>query len=164
MCEREAERDRFAPEAAQRAVQTDFRQGLSQGFLRRLSEVVETALQQLPGIRAVPILLEMGGAQTVIERNLFDYTARALQVAPDLNAHEVLEASLRLIVDEHCNAQLREVRCHAFRNGVNGHPAVKALADALRQVDRAAIARGLLERAPAPRGPLRPDINLDEAL
>lgn len=164
MCEREAERDRYAPEAAQRAIETDFRQGIGSGFLRRLEAAVDAALHQLPGVRALPAQADLGGSNTAIERQLLANAAVALVASDGLNARGIMQAALGQTVDHQRNAQLREARRHAFENGVNGRVAAAALSAAVGHIDPADTARRLLERAPALRGPLRPEVKLDEAL
>lgn len=164
MCEREAERDRFAPEAAQRAIETDFRQGIGTGFLRRLEAAVEAALHQLPGFRVLPGHADLGGSNTAIERQLLANTAGMLVRSDGANARGIMQEALSQTVDHQRNAQLREASRHAFENGVNGRVTAAALREAVGRIDPADTARRLLERAPAHRGPLRPEVELDEAL
>jgi len=164
MCEREAERDRYAPEAAQRAIETDFRQGLGTGFLRRLEAATNAALQQLPSVRALPAQADLGGTNTAIERQLISNVAQILSNSEQMNTRDIMLDALSQTVDHQLNAQLREARRHAFQNGVNGRVTATALGAAARHVDRVETARRLLDGAPAHRGPLRPAVELDEAL
>ena len=164
MCEREAERDRYAPQAAQRAIETDFRQGIGTGFLRRLEAAVDASLRQLPGVRALPAQADLGGSNTAIERQLLANVAGMLVTSDGVSARGIMLKALSQTVDHQCNAQLREARRHAFDNGVNGRVTAAALAAAVGHIDPADTARRLLERAPAHRGPLRPEVELDEAL
>ncbi len=164
MCEREAERDRYAPEAAQRAIETDFRQGIGASFLRRLEVAVEAALRQLPGTRALPTQAELGGSNSAIERQLLANAAGMLVASDGVNARAVMQEALSQTVDHQRKAQLREARRHAFENGVNGRITAAALTAAVEHIDPSATARRLLERAPAYRGRLRPEVELDEAL
>lgn len=164
MCEREAERDRYAPEAAQRAIETDFRQGIGTGFVRRLETALEVELRKLPGVRALPPQADLGGTNTAIERQILTNVAGMLVTSSTLNARSIMQEALSQTVDHQRNAQLREARRHAFENGVNGRVTAAALAAAVRQIDPVETARRLLERAPALRGPLRPGVELDEAL
>jgi len=164
MCEREAERDRYAPEAAQRAIETDFRQGIGAGFLRRLEAALETALRLFPGMRALPAQADLGGTNTAIERQLLANAAGMLVTADGVNARDIMQEALSQTVDHQRNAQLREARRHAFENGVNGRITAAALTAAVGHIDPADTARRLLEHAPAHRGPLRPEVALDEAL
>lgn len=164
MCEREAERDRYAPEAAQRAIETDFRQGIEPGFLRRLEAAVEAALRQLPGMRALPAQADLGGSNTAIERQLLANAAGILVMSNGVNAPGIMQEALSQTVYHQRNAQLREATRHAFENGVSGRATAAALREALGRIDPAETARRLLKRAPAHRGPLRPEVELDEAL
>jgi hypothetical protein len=164
MCEREAERERYAPKVAQRAIETDFRQGIGTGFLRRLEAAVETALLQLPGVRALPAQADLGGSNTAIERQLLANAAGMLVTSDGATARDIMQEALSQTVHHQRNAILREARRHAFENGVNGRATAAALATAVGHIDPAETARRLLERAPAHRGPLRPEVELDEAL
>lgn len=164
MCEREAERDRYAREAAQRAIETDFRQGIGAGVLRRLHAAVEAALCQLPGIQALPAQADLGGSNTAIERQLLANVAGMLAMSNGMNAREIMLEALSQTVDHQRNAQLREVTRHAFEGGKNGRAIAAALRDALASIDPGDTARRVLEGAPADRSPLRPKVELDEAL
>lgn len=164
MCEREAERDRYAPEAAQRAIETDFRQGLGAGFLRKLESAIEAALRQLPGVRALPAQGELGGSNTAIERQLLANAAGLLAASDGVGARQITLDALSQTVEHQRDAQLREALRHAYENGVNGRIAAAALRTAVAHIDPVDTARRLHERAPAHRGPLRPDVELDEAL
>lgn len=164
MCEREAERDRYAPEAAQRAIETDFRQGVGTGFLRRLEAAVEAALRQLPGVRTLPAQGDLGGSNTAIERQLLANTAGMLTTSDNIGSRQIMQDALSQTVEHQRDAQLREASRHAYENGVNGRVTAAALKAAMGCIHPADTARRLLEHAPAHRGPLRPDVNLDEAL
>lgn len=164
MCEREAEREQYAPAQAQRALETDFRQGLGPSFLRRLEAAIEVALRQLPGVRALPAQGELGGSNTAIERQLLANAAGLLAASDDVSARQITLDALSQTVEHQRDAQLREACRHAYENGVNGRIAATALRAALAQIDPVDTARRLHERAPAHRGPMRPSIELDEAL
>lgn len=164
MCEREAERERYAPEAAQRAIETDFRQGIGAGFLRRLESAIESALRQLPGVRALPAQAELGGSNTALERQLLANAAGMMATSNGESARQITLDSLGHAVEHQRDAQLREASRHAYENGANGRVTAAALRSALAQIDPAATARRLHEQAPAHRGPLRPGVELDEAL
>jgi len=164
MCEREAERDRYAAEAAQRAIETDFRQGVGAGYLRRLETAIEAALQQLPDVRALPSQSELGGSNTALERQLLANAAGMLTNADSGDARQVTQDALSQAVEHQRDAQLREASRHAYENGASGRVTATALRSAFAQIDPAETARRLLDRAPAHRGPLRPGVELDEAL
>lgn len=164
MCERAAERKRYAPAAAQRAIETDFRQGLGAGFLRRSEAAISTALHNLPGMRALPEQYALGGSNTAIERQLYANASHMLAAAGNTNARDLMLAALSQTVAFHLNAQLRECTRHALANGINGRVAAEALRLAVSHINPIETARRIIEGAPAHRGPLRPSIELDEAL
>lgn len=164
MCEREAERERYAPEAAQRAIETDFRQGLGARFLRRLEDAITAALNQLPGLRDLPGQRELGGSNTAIERNLLANAAGLVAKSDAGAAPQIMQEALSQAIEHQCEAQLREASRHAYENGVNGRVTAAALRAAFGSIDSADTARRLLQGAPARRGRLRPDVDLDEAL
>ncbi|ABI76425.1 hypothetical protein HNE_0288 [Hyphomonas neptunium ATCC 15444] len=164
MCEREAERKRYAPEAAKRAIETDFRQGLSGGYLRRLEAAVGDALRQLPGMRILPKQSDLGGSNNALERELLANSTILITIPSAASAREIVLQALSLTVDHKRNAQLRELSRHAFENGANGRAAAASLRSALAAIDPPVTAQRILEQAPALKGPLRPSVELDEAL
>lgn len=164
MCEREAERDQYAPAAAQRAIETDFRQGLGTSFSRRLEAAIEVTLHQLPGMRALPPQGELGGSNTALERQLLANAAGMLTSPEGGSARQIMQEALRQTIEHQRDAQLREATRHAHENGANGRVTAGALRSAFAQIDSGATAQRMLERAPAHRGPLRPGVDLDEAL
>lgn len=164
MCEREAEREQYAPAAAQGAIETDFRQGLGPSVLRRLEAAIEVALRQLPGMRALPAQGELGGSNTALERQILANAASMIANPQGVTARQIMQEVLSQTVEHQRDAQLREATRHAHENGANGRVTAAALRSAFAQIDPNATAQRMLEGAPAHRGPLRPGVDLDEAL
>lgn len=164
MCEREAERERFALGAAQRAIETDFRQGLSGSFLRRLEASIAVALRQLPGMRSLPAQSDLGGSNSALERDLLANAGALLKAPGDASPRDITLSALTQTVEHKRDAQLRELTRHAFENGANGRALAVALRSTLAAISPEPTARRLLEQAPALKGPLRPSVELDEAL
>lgn len=165
-CEREAEREKYALEAGTRAIETDFREGIGEGFLRRAERAIEKSLRQLPGMRQIPSLDSLGGEntplQSIFQKKLGVTTQRSEILDARILVHDVLVAT----INEHRGALVRELTRHAYENGVDRK--AKAIDAAIREILAATnaneIATRLLNSSPAHTEPLRPPVELDEAL